>query len=103
MLSEGVNIITASYQLEQSYSTGYDDISKCFNIWKNASKINESDKPVKDKYCVSINAKIRYINPLVKSETISKRIRNISDEAKIDIDSCLNYEKKKYAYFDFNF
>ena len=44
----------------------YDNISKCFDMWKNSSKINESDFPVKDKYCVSINAKIRYINPLVK-------------------------------------
>lgn len=81
----------------------YDNISKCFNMWKNAIKINESDVPVNDKYCVSIKAKIRYIVPLVKAENKFIRINEISDIAKQDIEKCLNFKTKKYAYFDFNF
>ncbi len=89
--------------IEKIKSCDYDNISKYFNIWKNASKINESDNPVQDKYCVSINAKIRYINPLIKIGKESVRISEVSETAKANIDSCLNYKKKKYAYFDFNF
>ena len=81
----------------------YDNISNCFKMWKNANKINESDVLVKDKYCVSINAKIRYINPLVRSGEKFLRINKISDEANQNIEKCLNFKTKKYAYFDFNF
>lgn len=81
-----------------------DNISKLFDMWKNTTKINESDSPIKDKYCVSINAKRRYINPLVKNDDNSYiRINEISDLAKQDIERCLNFKTKKYAYFDFNF
>lgn len=79
------------------------NISKCFEIWKNAEKINESDIEVKDKYLVSINAKIRYIIPLVKQERGYIRIDKISDAAKKDIEKALNYKTKKYAYLDFDF
>ena len=58
------------------------------------TQINEADELVEDKYCVSIKSKIRYINPLVRSENNDYiRINKI----------CLNYTTKKYAYFDFNF
>lgn len=80
-----------------------DNISKCFEIWKNAEKINESDTEVKDKYVVSVNAKIRYTVPLVKQEGRYIRIDKISDIAKRDIEKALNYKTKKYAYLDFNF
>lgn len=81
----------------------YDNISNCFNMWRNAIKINESDIPINDKYCVSIKAKIRYIVPLVRDEDKFVRINEISDVAKQDIERCLNFKTKKYAYFDFNF
>ena len=82
----------------------YGNISKCFKTWKNTTQINESDIPVEDKYCVSINAKRRYINPLVEMDNNNYvRVNQISDIAKQDIDRCLNFKTKKYAYFDFNF
>lgn len=81
----------------------YDNISKCFNMWKNITKINESDVPVNNKYCMGIKAKIRYIVPLVRNEDKFVRINEISDVAKKDIERCLNFQTKKYAYFDFNF
>lgn len=84
-------------------SCEYENISSCFKKWENAIKINESDVPIDDKYCVSIKAKIRYIVPLVRDGNKFVRINEISDEAKQDIKRCLEFKTKKYAYFDFNF
>lgn len=81
----------------------YDNISKCFNIWKDTVRVDESDFPVNNRYCKSIKAKIRYINPLVKSKDKFVRIDEISDVAKKDIERCLKFKTKKYANFDFNF
>lgn len=90
--------------IEKIENCEYDNISKCFKAWKNTTQINESDIPVEDKYCVSINAKRRYINPLVEMDNNNYvRVNQISDIAKQDIDRCLNFKTKKYAYFDFNF
>ena len=80
----------------------YDNIAQCFNIWKNATKIKESDIPVKDKYCVNVNAKKRYIIPLVKNENEYIRIDKISEKAKEDINKFLNFKTKPYSYLDLN-
>ena len=57
-------------------------ISKCFKLFRNSTKILESDSPIFDKYCVSITAKRRYIVPLVKYANYYKRVNEISDFAK---------------------
>ena len=44
--------------IEKIENCNYKEISKKFNFWKNAYEIKESDKEVKGKYCVNINAKI---------------------------------------------
>lgn len=84
--------------IERIENCNYKDISKKFNFWKNAYEIKESDKEVKGKYCVNINAKIRYINPLVNG----KRISEISEIAKEEIKKALEYKTYKYAYLDFD-
>ena len=84
--------------IEKIENCDYADISKKFDIWKNAHEIKESDKEVKDKYCVSIDAKIRYINPLVNGIRISE----ISEVAKEEIQKALEFKTKKYAYLDFD-
>lgn len=78
-----------------------DDVSKKFDKWKDAEKSYESDTYVEEKYCKSIKAKIRYINPLVRKGNNYTRINKISPKAEQDIESCLNFKTKKYAYFDF--
>ena len=78
-------------------------ISKCFKLFRNSTKISESDSPIFDKYCVSITAKRRYIVPLVKYANYYKRVNEISDFAKEKIDEYLNFKTKKYAYLDFDF
>ena len=80
------------------------NISKCFNIWRKATKINTSDTEPKKKYFVSIEKmKCRYINPLVQNKGKYERIYNISENAKRDIEEALNYKNAKYTYLDFEF
>ena len=81
-----------------------ENISKCFNIWKNATEINTSDTLPINKYYVSIEKmKVRYINPLVRNVNKYERIYNISENAKKDIEKTMNYKTAKYTYLDFQF
>ena len=105
------NLITANelYTLkekdviERIEECSYDNISKCFEIWRNSKTINESDEEIEDKYLVSVKAKIRYSIPLVNVNNEYIRIDKISETAKEDIERAKNYKTKKYAYLDFNF
>lgn len=79
-------------------------ISKCFKKFENATEFFESNtKPINDNYCISLNCKKRYINPLISVDGEYKRIYDVSDVAKNKIDNFLNWKTKTYAYFDFNF
>lgn len=81
-----------------------ENIANCFKIWKNATRINESDEKMEGKYCVNIEkVKIRYINPLVKLPNQTVRVSQISEKAKQDIEKALHFKTKKYAYLDFDF
>lgn len=91
--------------IEKIENCDYDNISKCFKLWKSTEKIEESDDlPPDGKYSISIQKiKTRYINPLVKQGNKDLRIYDISDKAKEDIDKAINFKTKKYAYLDFDF
>ena len=78
-------------------------ISECFKLFRNSTKIEESDEPILNKYCVNINAKRRYIVPLVKDNNSFKRVNEVSIYAKEKIDNYLQFKTKKYAYLDFDF
>lgn len=79
------------------------EITESFKLFRNTTKIEESDEPVANKYCISIKAKKRYVIPLAKTENGNKRINEISEIAKKHIDNYLKWETKKYAYFGFKF
>lgn len=81
----------------------YCDIAQKFDEWRNTEKVYESDIYVENRYCKSIKAKRRYINPLVREKGDFIRISKISERAKKDIESCMKFEAAKYAYFDFEF
>ncbi len=72
-----------------------------FIKWKNAKKILTSKtKPDSDDvYYVHHGAKVRYIDPLVNEERISK----INKEAYQMIQDNLSYDMDKYVYLDLNF
>lgn len=90
--------------IEKIENCDEDNISSCFKVWRNAKEINESDEKPVDKYFVSIDKlKRRYINPLVQVGTEYKRINEISEKAREDIESTLNPKHKKYVYLDFKF
>ena len=91
--------------IEKIKNCQYENISKCFKIWENATEINQSDEPVEGKYCVNIeNVKVRYINPLVRiDDNKFERIDKISNNAKEDIKRTFEFKTKKYAYLDFDF
>ena len=74
------------------------DISDNFKIWLNLTDIYESDELIPDRFCVDVNPKARYINPLVRYHGSYKRIADISKEAFKDIEEAKNYKTKKYIY-----
>ena len=83
--SEVIDIIEASE---------YKDI---FNIWKNAEKVNVSKDEPENVYFVHHGAKIRYIDPLVNGQRISK----ICKIAKKMIEKNLSFDMDNYVYLDF--
>ena len=77
------------------------------NAWQefsNCDKVLKSEKKIDDKYCVNIKAKTRYVNPLVIVDNTVKRIYDISEKSKEDINGYLQLPKGGYyTYFDFDF
>lgn len=57
----------------------------------------------KDKYCINIDVKKRYITPLVKHNGKIYRINDISLKASRDIEQYLNLKHFKYTGFNFDF
>ncbi len=72
------------------------NISKPFKQFMNCTKFIECDEYKKDKFCVDMNVKRRYINPIVNN----KRIYDISEKSKSKIDNYLNTDITRYAYCD---
>ena len=90
------------YNLKESEVIDIIESSKynaIFNIWKNATKVKTSKEEPKDVYYVHHGAKIRYIDPLVNGERISK----ICKIAKSMINKNFSYDMNNYVYLDFKF
>lgn len=75
-------------------------VSEKFNEFVNTTKVFESDEMIKDKYCISISSKRRYIVPLVEDGDKYVRIDKVSDEAKKCIDEYWKLKDKKYFWID---
>lgn len=89
--------------IERINNCGIKEIEVAFKKFQDATRIYEGNEYIQDKYCISVNSKRRYINPLVKYENEVKRIKDISNQAKQDIEEYLKFKTERYAYFDFNF
>ena len=74
----------------------YKDI---FDTWQKAKKVKISKEEPKGVYFVHHGAKVRYIDPLVNGERISK----VCKKAKEMIEENLAYDMSNYVYLDFNF
>lgn len=89
--------------IEKIKNCGDKRIEVAFEKFQNTTKVYESDEKVEGKYCISVEAKRRYIVPLVQTQNVAKRINQISKEAKKEIENFLNWKTKKYVYADFDF
>lgn len=78
-------------------------IRENFIKFQNATEIYGSDTPVKDKYCISVKAKRRYVIPLAKYNGSVSRIDKISQNATNDIEEYFNIKHYKYTGFNFEF
>ena len=71
----------------------YHSIYRCF---QGLEEVKGSDKEMTGKYCVHIDVKKRYVDPLVKNQRISK----VSAQAKAWIDEIRFEQRTPYAYID---
>ena len=78
-------------------------IRENFIRFQNATSVYGSDTPIKNKYCISVKGKRRYIIPLTKYNGSVRRINDISKLAKKDIEEYFNIKHYKYTGFDFDF
>lgn len=79
-------------------------LSNCFKNFQMATDVYKSDKFIKDKYCVNVKAKTRYIIPLAFDGQNFVRINTISEIANKKIDEYLKFPKGGYyTYFNFEF
>ena len=97
-------VIITEEVIEKIEHCNDENISKCFNIWRNATEINTSEiLPINKYYVSKEKMKVRYINSLVRNDNKYERIYDISENAKEDIEKTLNYKTAKYTYLDFQF
>lgn len=86
-------VITKILNCEDTY------ISDAFKKFQNCSTIIASDEPFEGKYCTSVKTKKRYVNPLALQDGLPKRIYDISESAKKNIDGYIEmYESKLSRY-----
>ena len=67
-----------------------------YEIWEKAKKVKVSPSKPKDIYSVHLSAKVRYIDPLVNNERISK----ICKIAQKQIEKNLSYNMDNYVFLD---
>lgn len=74
------------------------DFSHLHKTFRLMTSVKHTEKPLKNHYCVSLKVKQRYINPLVRTSLISsRRLYEISSNAKKLIDDFLAFEDTKYG------
>lgn len=89
--------------IEKIVNCQNDYLKNNFIKFQNAISFYGSDLFQKDKYCINIDVKKRYVIPLVKYNNKISRINDISLKAAKEIDQYLNLKHFKYTGFNFNF
>ncbi len=74
-----------------------DEFSTLFETFIKMREIIRSETPLKNCYCVSLDVKKRYINPLVRTKDGAKRVSEISGTAKDKIENLLNFKDSKFG------
>lgn len=78
-------------------------IENAFKNFQHSTSVLRFDKPVSDKYCISVKGKRRYVNPLTIYNGNVCRINEVSELANNDIKEYFNIKHYKYTGFDFDF
>lgn len=72
-----------------------------FKKFVNATKVYKGY--ASDKYSVNVKTKVRYINPLIKTNGGYERISKLSSISNSKIEEYLNIPKEGWTHFDFDF
>lgn len=78
-------------------------LSEAFKKFQEAEITYDSDVPLKNKYCVKIKSKRRYLIPLIQQGKKVIRIDKVSKSSKKAIENYLNFKNSKWVCFDFDF
>lgn len=77
-------------------------VLEMWNVFKNLDKVYNSDGKVDGKYCISIDSKKRYVNPLCNIAGKINRLCDISLKSSNLLEKYMKYKDKKYVYIDYN-
>ena len=86
--------------LKTNVKEEYFNLSRLYNTFRNMTHIEHTDKPLnKEEYfSISLNVKLRYINPLVKdSNGNAVRLNTVSEKSDKLIKDFLNYHDSVYG------
>jgi len=97
---ENFSIYKIIYRIK---NCGDEYLSSRFEEYEKAKKCYRSDTQIKNKYCVNVKGKRRYINPLVEEGSIKGRAYDLSDNVRKNIDEYMMIPIDGYTYLDFEF
>ena len=72
-------------------------LAKLYKTFRSMTKIEHTDKPLADHFCISLNVKQRYIDPLVGTASKARRLSSLSPQARRIIDDFLSYKDSLYG------
>lgn len=87
--------------LELAKNSKEERVRNAVKNFENATEVFRSETLVKDKYCINVKGKHRYINPLTISNNEIVRIADVSEKAKKAIENYFKYDMTKYIYSNF--
>ncbi|NLC47902.1 MAG: hypothetical protein GX758_00895 [Tenericutes bacterium] len=76
------------------------DLKNNWYIFEDLTTIKKSNIKIKNKYCVAVKSKKRYVIPLVIVKTKKYRLNKVSVSCSNLLDKYNNFNDKKYSYSD---
>ncbi len=97
ILSESDFMNKSEREVMETIEKAPDAPLQLYKTFRTMTKIEHTDEPLPDHFCVSIDVKQRYINPLVQTGAGDVRLADISPFAKKIIDDFIAYKDTKYG------
>ncbi|MBO4706092.1 MAG: hypothetical protein J5647_10190 [Spirochaetaceae bacterium] len=72
-------------------------LKQLYVTYRTMESIKHTDEPLENHFCVNLNVKMRYIDPLVLSGSSAKPISSVSSKAKKIIDDFLSWHDKPWG------